>query len=311
MGGVTLTVVALITWSGISADPDQVLFEVDVGSRGLPVTISTISDMFTLGRGGDSAEVAAAAERLVDGLEGQDMSIEEMREVLSGFDDESDANTVAVLESVLDARTKSQDSLADTLDFDTLLALYSQARTTGDTAGMIRFGPMLGSELATDKLAERDRQIVRLESRNERLDHELSRSQGELDAERNKGIVNWLIGMLDELGLGLGWSGLYFTFCLGFWKGRTPGKRLLGIRVVRLDGRPLGYWVSFERFGGYAASLFTGLEGFARILWDRNRQALEDKLAETVVIVDTADAKRRVADLHKRAGGKPSARRPQ
>jgi len=176
---------------------------------------------------------------------------------------------------------------------------------------MVQFGPMLGSELATAELADRDAQIASLESTNGRLDSELATSQEELDAERNKGIVNRAIGMLDELGLGLGWSGLYFTFFLGFWRGRTPGKWLLRIRVVRLDGRPLGFWVSFERFGGYAASLFTGLEGFARILWDRNRQALEDKLAETVVIVDTAEAKRKVASLHERAGGRPSARRPR
>lgn len=224
-----------------------------------------------------------------------------MREVLSGFDDESDSSMVAVLESVLDARRAPQVSQSDTIDFDNLLALYSAAWTAGDTAAMVQFGPVLGSELATEELAERDGRIARLESRNGRLDDQLTRSREELDDERNKGIVNRVIGMLDELGLGLGWSGLYFTFCLGFWRGRTPGKKLLGIRVVRLDGRPLGYWVSFERFGGYAASLFTGLEGFARILWDRNRQALEDKLAETVVIVDTADAKRRVANLHSRA----------
>jgi uncharacterized RDD family membrane protein YckC len=311
MGGLTLTVVALITWFGITADPDQVLFEADAGGQGLPVTISTIGDMLTLGRGGDSAEVAAAAERLVDGLEAQDMDIEEMREVLSGFDDESDANTVAVLESVVDARGETQEPQADTINIGTLLALYSEARIVGDTVGMAEFGPALGSQLATEELAQRDGRISRLESRNEQLDSDLAQSRENLDSERNKGIVNRVIGMLDELGLGLGWSGLYFTFLLGFWKGRTPGKRLLGIRVVRLDGRPLGYWVSFERFGGYAASLFTGLEGFARILWDRNRQALEDKLAETVVIVDTADAKRRVADLHKRAGGRPSARRPR
>ncbi|MGI9037867.1 MAG: RDD family protein [Gemmatimonadota bacterium] len=113
------------------------------------------------------------------------------------------------------------------------------------------------------------------------------------------------------MGLGLGWSGLYFTFFIGWWRGLTPGKRLLGIRVVRLDGRPISYWLAFERFGGYAASLFTGLEGFARMIWDRNRQALEDKLAETVVILDTADSRRRVAELHARgtAGGS-GARRP-
>lgn len=232
----------------------------------VPATLSGIGDVITLARGGDSVTVAAVGAA-IEALTAQPPNV--------GTD--------------------------DTVELDTLLARYWAARTAADTMGMRRYGSVLGSELATEELAERDSRIARLQARNKRLDDQLTRSREELDAERSKGIVNSLIGMLDELGLGLGWSGLYFTFFLGFWRGRTPGKRILRVRVVRLDGRPLGYWVSFERFGGYAASLFTGLEGFARILWDRNRQTLEDKLAATVVIRDTKEARRRVAGLHKRA----------
>ncbi len=90
--------------------------------------------------------------------------------------------------------------------------------------------------------------------------------------------------MADELGIGIGWAGLYFTFFLGFWRGQTPGKRVFRIRVVRLDGKPITWWDSFERFGGYAAGVFTGLAGYFQVFWDRNRQALQDKVVETVVI---------------------------
>jgi len=58
----------------------------------------------------------------------------------------------------------------------------------------------------------------------------------------------------------------------------------MGIRVIRLDARPVGWWLAFERFGSYFASFSTGLLGFAQIFWDRNRQALHDKAVETVVI---------------------------
>ncbi len=204
----------------------------------------------------------------------------------------------------------SEEPAEDSPGVDALLARYAQARSDGDSASMAGYGAALGTELASEELRNRDGRIAGLEASNTDISSQLSQSQSDLEAERNKGIVQKIVGALDELGLGLGWSGLYFTFFLGFWRGRTPGKRLLRIRVVRLDGRPLGYWVSFERFGGYAASLFTGLEGFARILWDRNRQALEDKLAETVVIRDTRDARKRVAGLHKKAADeKASARR--
>jgi hypothetical protein len=43
-------------------------------------------------------------------------------------------------------------------------------------------------------------------------------------------------------------------------------------------------WTGFERFGGYAAGLVTGLLGFAQVYWDRNRQMIHDKIVETVVV---------------------------
>jgi uncharacterized RDD family membrane protein YckC len=90
--------------------------------------------------------------------------------------------------------------------------------------------------------------------------------------------------LLDEVGIGLGWAALYFTFFPVVWRGRTPGKRLLRIRVIRLDGKPIGWWNAFNRFGGYAASVFTGLLGFLEMFWDHNRMALHDRIASTVVV---------------------------
>jgi len=41
---------------------------------------------------------------------------------------------------------------------------------------------------------------------------------------------------------------------------------------------------AFARYGGYAAGLATGAVGFLRLLWDPNLQAIEDKIAGTVVV---------------------------
>lgn len=97
-------------------------------------------------------------------------------------------------------------------------------------------------------------------------------------------LLTLLGGIADDLGIGFGWTALYFTAFLALANGQTPGKRVLGIQVIRLDGRPIGWWIAFERFGGYAASIWTGLLGFLQIFWDRNRQGIHDKIAETVVI---------------------------
>jgi uncharacterized RDD family membrane protein YckC len=89
---------------------------------------------------------------------------------------------------------------------------------------------------------------------------------------------------LHKLGLRFGWAIAYFTLLPFWWKGQTVGKRLFGLRVVELTGKPLGLMTSFGRYGGYAAGLATGGMGFLQILWDPNRQAVEDKLAHTVVV---------------------------
>ena len=91
-----------------------------------------------------------------------------------------------------------------------------------------------------------------------------------------------LRGALGYLGFGL----LYFTLATWIGKGRTPGKWLFGLRVLRLDGAPLRLWDSFGRAGGYAGSFSTVGLGFVEALWDPNRQALHDKVASTVVVRD-------------------------
>lgn len=58
--------------------------------------------------------------------------------------------------------------------------------------------------------------------------------------------------LASELGFSLGWGAVCFTLLTVLWNGQTPGKRLLGIRVISLRGEPLSYWAAFERYGGYA-----------------------------------------------------------
>jgi uncharacterized RDD family membrane protein YckC len=136
--------------------------------------------------------------------------------------------------------------------------------------------------------------ISRLESRNRRFEARGDSLERELDeAQKAKGLRLFIAGFADDLGLGFGWAAVYFTAFLALWRGQTPGKRIAGVRVLRLDGKPLGWWISFERFGGYAASFSVGLMGFFQILWDRNRQGLHDKACETVVVRDSAQARAR------------------
>lgn len=94
----------------------------------------------------------------------------------------------------------------------------------------------------------------------------------------------WLIGFLNDMGLGFGWAAFYFTVFTAWFDGQTLGKKLLGISVIQLDGSKITLWAAFGRYGGYAAGFTTGLLGFLQIFWDANRQAIQDKISATVVI---------------------------
>lgn len=111
--------------------------------------------------------------------------------------------------------------------------------------------------------------------------------EAQLAETRKPGPMQWrdaALRRLHRLGLSFGWAIAYFTLLPTWWRGQTIGKRLFGLRVVELTGKPLGLMSSFGRYGGYAAGLATGGMGFLQVLWDPNRQAVEDKLAHTVVI---------------------------
>ena len=88
----------------------------------------------------------------------------------------------------------------------------------------------------------------------------------------------------NALGVTFGWSGVYFTLLAGATRGRTLGKMLFGIRVMKTTGVPFTFFDGFVRHGGYVAGVAMGLIGFLSLLWDRNRQAVEDRIAGTVVV---------------------------
>lgn len=96
--------------------------------------------------------------------------------------------------------------------------------------------------------------------------------------------LNWLMGFVEDLGLGFGFAAIYFSCFTAWFNGQTFGKMLFNIRVIQLNNSKISLWESFGRYGGYGAGLATGLLGFAQIYWDPNRQAIQDKISATVVI---------------------------
>jgi len=75
----------------------------------------------------------------------------------------------------------------------------------------------------------------------------------------------------------------YFTF-LWTMVGFTPGKAVLGLKVVRKNGAKITFGRSLLRFFAYWISALPLFLGFFWVLWDSKRQSWHDKIAGTQVL---------------------------
>jgi uncharacterized RDD family membrane protein YckC len=76
----------------------------------------------------------------------------------------------------------------------------------------------------------------------------------------------------------------YHWYFLTQQDGQTPGKRIMNIRVVRVDGQPIDATTVVVRYVGYFVNSFLFGLGWLWAFWDKDHQGFHDKLANTVVI---------------------------
>ncbi|HSM05964.1 MAG TPA: RDD family protein [Longimicrobiales bacterium] len=232
-----------------------------------------------------------------------------------GFTDDRDAFVASLVDSrdedVADegpevASLPSEEQAAiDSLDAVDALERYAEGLAAGadpdqdPTQRALRTRVL--QDVATDTLARLGDALA--EERSDRARAE-RRAEGAVDelAERDSGFVALLRDIWDQAGSALGLWSIYFTVAMTLSNGFTVGKRLLGVRVIRLDGEPLTWWASFERAGGYVAGIATGLLGFAQIFWDPNRQCVHDKIGSTVVIIAGAPPEKGAVDATWKTG---------
>ena len=75
----------------------------------------------------------------------------------------------------------------------------------------------------------------------------------------------------------------YWTVAIG-WKGKTVGKMMLGMKVVKIDGSRVGYWRAFGRYWGYVLCYMTFGIGFLVIAFNKQKRGLHDLVCNTMVI---------------------------
>ena len=84
---------------------------------------------------------------------------------------------------------------------------------------------------------------------------------------------------------------IQLVYHIGFWllAGQTPGKRVMGVRVVRTDGQRLTLGNCVRRLIGYLISAILFL-GYLWVLVDNRRQGFHDKIGGTFVVYTWPEA---------------------
>jgi uncharacterized RDD family membrane protein YckC len=93
-------------------------------------------------------------------------------------------------------------------------------------------------------------------------------------------IPGWLWG----LGLAI-WLAIYFGYCWAA-SGKTPGKAVVGLRIVAGDGAPLSPGHALIRLLVYPISVLLWVVMLIAVVVGRRRRALHDRIADTAVVYD-------------------------
>jgi uncharacterized RDD family membrane protein YckC len=121
------------------------------------------------------------------------------------------------------------------------------------------------------------------------------------------GVANLAISLLLRMSFGLGASkagfvagGVVLVFAIntafavlyeaGFLvrNGATPGKMILGLRVVTADGGPISWGRAIARYFGYWLDTITLLIGYIMAAFDSEKRALHDHICGTRVVRNAA-----------------------
>ncbi|HET7536147.1 MAG TPA: RDD family protein, partial [Candidatus Didemnitutus sp.] len=101
-------------------------------------------------------------------------------------------------------------------------------------------------------------------------------------------LIGMIFGVMNAIwhGFGRAFPMWYALYCVIMWatKGTTVGGIICGLKIVRIDDRPVDWSVAIVRaLGGFLSLCIAGL-GFIWVAFDNDKQSWHDKIAGTTIV---------------------------
>jgi hypothetical protein len=233
----------------------------------------------------DSTRAREALERMLETLWDSGLSDDEMDDAARGLESVVPAD-VTWRGDLAIIRTRALAAVRARREAPTPAEALEDSPSPISPGDLAALPPEVAAVVA-DTLAALSDSLDEVRGREAEARRDLAHAHEALESGQG-GFLALVRDIWDQLGSAIGLWSVYFTVALTVTRGRTVGKKAMGLRVIRLDGQPITWWFAFERAGGYVAGIATGLLGFAQIWWDPNRQCVHDKIGGTVVVMDGA-----------------------
>lgn len=101
------------------------------------------------------------------------------------------------------------------------------------------------------------------------------------------GLIGWVVGLIFNMPATYGGFIIGAIYNAYFWtqhEGQTPGKRWLGLRVVKKNGEPMDVVSALVRYIGYYINSFIFGIGWLWPLFNSEQQGWHDLLSGTYVV---------------------------
>jgi len=96
--------------------------------------------------------------------------------------------------------------------------------------------------------------------------------------------VGWLVGTLAFAAILSIATAAYYEAWFLTKKGATPGKMILGLKVIRARGGTIGWGLGLGRYFAHMLSGLTLYIGYMMAGWDEEKRALHDRICDTRVV---------------------------